>query len=507
MSTLLEQGEKGARDSRPSRDAAGDDLRRRTARGTMINAAFQIGLAGVGLVQRLLVARLLAPSAFGVWNAALLAVLTVLFLKNAGIGDKYVAQREADQELAFQKAFTIDLALAFACVAVALVALPLIALAYGRAAIIAPGIVLSLAIVGNSLQAPVWIYYRGMDYARQRVLLAVDPLVAFAVTVGLAVAGAGAWSLVIGTLCGAFIGGAVALSASPYRPRWVWQRDTVREYFAFSWPVVTASGAGMLIAQVSQLVATRVGGLRTTGAIGVGVSISGFTDGVDGIVTQTLYPAICAVRDRADLLLESFVKSNRLALLWGMPFGLGIALFSSDIVRYVIGTKWHFAIPVLVAFGIVAAIDQIAFNWTAFLRALNMTGPMARLGAAQVVVFLVVTVPLFAVFGLRGFAAGWIVLGVATVLLRAHYLRAIFPGFRFARHAARAIAPNLPAVAVVLAMRAAHLGAAGTTAAALQFGIYLVVTVLASVVCERALLREVLGYLRPRVRSAPPAAR
>ena len=42
-----------------------------------------------------------------------------------------------------------------------------------------------------------------------------------------------------------------------------------------------------------------------------------------------MYPAICAVQDRLELLRESFVKSNRLALMWAMPFGVGIALFAA----------------------------------------------------------------------------------------------------------------------------------------------------------------------------------
>ena len=36
-----------------------------------------------------------------------------------------------------------------------------------------------------------------------------------------------------------------------------------------------------------------------------------FTDSVDQLITGALYPAICAVRDRTEVLYESLVKSNR----------------------------------------------------------------------------------------------------------------------------------------------------------------------------------------------------
>jgi O-antigen/teichoic acid export membrane protein len=475
----------------------GDSLRRRSARGTIINASFLVAFAGLALIQRIVVARLLTPAEFGLWNVVLVAILTVLFLKNAGVGDKYVQQRESDQERAFQKAFTIDLALAVACVVVAAIVFPILAVVYGRFQIIVPGIVLSLAIVGNSLQAPVWIYYRNMNYARQRTLMAIDPVVTFVLTIALAAAGAGAWSLVVGTVVGAFSSGIVALKVSPYRPKLVWERGTVREYFSFSWPVVVAGGAGSLISQGLQIVATRTVGLRGAGGIGVGVSLSNFTDGVDGIVTQTLYPAICAVRDRADLLLETFIKSNRIALLWGLPFGVGVALFSSQLVHFVVGEQWRFAVHVIAAFGLVAGLNQLGFNWTAFLRALNLTRPMALIAVVQVVVFAIVTLPLFLAFGMDGLAGGWVAFGFATIASRTFYLRRVFPGFKMTRHAFRAMTPSIPAVAAVLAMRASTQNDLTTAHAAAQLSVYVAVTVVASCLSERALLGEVIGYLRP----------
>jgi PST family polysaccharide transporter len=480
-----------------------EDLRHRTARGTIVNAVFQVAFAGLALIQRIVVAKLLLPGQYGLWSAALMIVLTILFLKNAGIGDKFVQQREDDQEREFQRAFTLDLALALACVALALVAVPLLAVAYGNARVIGPGLVLSLAIVGNSLQAPVWIHYREMDFARQRLLLSVDPCVTFAATIGLAIAGAGVWSLVAGATIGAWTGGIVALRLSPYRPRWRLERIAIRSYFGFSWPLVLANGSGMLIAQGAVLASTRVLGLASAGGIGVAASVSGFTDGVDGIITQALYPAVCAVRDRMDLLLEAFVKSNRLALLWGLPFGVGVALFSPELVRFVIGAKWGFATDVIGAFGLVAGFDQLGFNWTAFLRALDHTRPIAVIGAMNVIAFLAVAVPLMIVDGMRGFALGWLVIGATTLATRTYFLKRLFPAFSMIRHSARAMAPCAPAVAAVLTFRAIH-GRPQTGGGALaELAGYVGIVVAASVVCERALLREVLGYLRRRSSTRP----
>jgi O-antigen/teichoic acid export membrane protein len=479
------------------------DLRHHVARGTIINALFRVGLAGLLLLQRLIVAAFLTAAEFGLWGLVFVALMTVMFIKNAGIGDKFVQQSESDQEVAFQKAFTIELMITGIMVVVGALAMPVFALVYGRTDIIVPGIVLCLAVLGNSLQAPTWIYYRNMDFLRQRILESVQPVVMFIVAVTLAISGAGYWSLILGALIGAWTGGLVALRACPYRIRLRVHVGAIRDYFHFSWPLVTASAGVIVVVQGSMLVGSHTVGLAGVGAIGLGAAIIQFADGVDAIVTQALYPAVCAVRHRTELLFEAFVKSNRLALMWGVPFGLGLTLFASDLVHFVIGDRWEPAIVILQLFGLVAAIEQLGFNWTAFLRARNETRPLAVIALAMVALFGAVTVPLLIVSGLEGYAIGMLVMSVGTLILRSYYLARLFSGFQMVRHTIRAIGPSIPAVGVVLLMRLVEGSPRSLGIALVELAVYSAVTAAATYTFERSLIAEVWGYVRSA--SAKPA--
>src|SRR5919204_287804 len=79
------------------------NLREHAARGTMINSAFQLGLAGLGLLRRFIVAAFLTRAEFGMWGIVMVTLLTLLWLKQVGVADKFVQQDEPDQEAAFQK--------------------------------------------------------------------------------------------------------------------------------------------------------------------------------------------------------------------------------------------------------------------------------------------------------------------------------------------------------------------------------------------------------------------
>ena len=85
------------------------NLRQHTARGTLVNAAYFVGLYSLGLIKGFLVAAFLTRTDYGLWGVLVIGLGTFLWLKQVGIGDKYVQQDDSDQELAFQKAFMLEL--------------------------------------------------------------------------------------------------------------------------------------------------------------------------------------------------------------------------------------------------------------------------------------------------------------------------------------------------------------------------------------------------------------
>jgi PST family polysaccharide transporter len=479
-------------------DGPVSDLRAQAARGTVVNAAFMVGLSGLGLVQGVVLARLLPTDVYGVWGLLMAAFMTLIMLGSVGIDDKYIQQDDPDQQRAFEVAFTIQMLLAPVFLVVLLVGMPLFALVYGRSDIIGPGLVLALAIPAMAFQMPLWAHYRRMDFLRQRTLQAIDPVVTFAITIALALAGLRVWALVIGALAGTWIASLAIASTSPYRLRLRVDRDAVREYRRFSWPLFVGAISTVLLIQGPVTVGSRVLGVTAVAGIALANGISMFTTRVDELVTTSMYPAVCRVKDRADLLFEAFWKSNRLALLWAAPLGVAAALFAGDFVHHVIGEKWRFAVPLIAAYGLTAVVNQIAFNWTAFFRALGDTRPIAVGSAINLAAVMGIAVPLLALEGLTAFGIGLGASAVIAVVVRLWYLRRIFPEASFAPHIARGIVPTLPAAVVVLAMRAVDPGGRSPGRVALEAVTFAVMAITATVLSERELLREAVGYVRGR---------
>jgi O-antigen/teichoic acid export membrane protein len=307
---------------------------------------------------------------------------------------------------------------------------------------------------------------------------------------------------VIGTLAGSLVTAAMAIYYSPYKLRFRYERGVIREYATFSWPLFVGSVSLVLMFQVPITIASREISVAAVGAIAFCSQLTQYTRRVDDIITHAMYPAICAVKDKRELLFESFSKSNRMALLWGFPLGVAVALFAPAAVPRVLGQHWELAVPLLQVLGISAALNQIGFNWDAFVRARGETGVLALGAVVAMLTMIGVGVPLLHSHGLPGFGYAILASTLAAMAVRMVYLANLFPVRAIVVHVARSFLPTLPAATAILLER--QLLGLGDSLTRLVFeGVAYVILVGATTwATERALLREAVGYLRQRARTS-----
>ena len=482
-------------------EIGGEGLRDRVATGTVVNTLFLVSINALTFVQGLVVAGLLGASEYGVWGLLAVSFGTLFALGAIGVNDKYIQQDHPDQRVAFELAFTLAAMLCGLLALIALIAIPLFSLLYDEPRILLPGLLLAAAFPLLALQAPIWVFNRRMNFGKQRLLQSVQPIVTFAVTVPLAIAGLGFWSLVVGALAGSVVSTIVVVLSSPYKLRFRYERGSVREYASFSWPLLVSSLSVVLMFQVTITVAARSIGPAAVGAIALASQITQYTRRVDQIITSALYPAICVVKDQRDLLFEAFTKSNRLALLWGFPFGVGIVLFAPQAVPMVLGEKWEFAVSLIQVLGLSAGLNMIGFNWNAFARARGETKILAVAAVLAAITVIGVGIPLLLIYGLPGFALGMLAGTLTTLVVRLVYLVRLFPARGIAEHVARSFVPVIPGATAILLGRALFASGESVTRLVLETTGYLLLVGITTWITERQLLREALAHLvgqRPR---------
>ena len=468
------------------------ELRSRTVRGVAINGTLLVLIDGLVLAQGLIVTRLLGPSDIGLYGIVSITVMSLLALKRIGIDEAFVQQGEAAQEEEFQKAFTLELGVSVAFSLFVCVLAPVLAIVYGESQLLALTLATAYLPIAFALQAPTWVFFRRMDFARQRGLQAIVPLVTFAVTVPLAATGFGVWSLVVGPLIGNAAGALAAIRISPYRVRIRRDPTVARRYLAFSGPIFVAAVAALVIQQGQVLAFDLHSGLAGAGYITLAATLTRYVDRADQIVTSTIYPAICAVQNRTDRLTELFEKSNRATMLWTLPFSAGVVLFAPDLVAFVLGDRWEPAVVLLQGLAIAGALQQVGYNWFSFYRAHNDTRPTAVEALAGAAGFVFLAIPGLVLWGSTGFVCGRIAAVLVTLVLREHYVRRLLPRVRLPLIALRSAGPLVVAVGATLAVRAGLWGGERDAwQAAVEVGVFCASYVLAAAWLERGLIGEV----------------
>jgi O-antigen/teichoic acid export membrane protein len=474
------------------------ELRRRTVRGVLVTAGFLALIDAVVLGQGLVVTRLLGPREIGLYGIVSTFVVSIVALKRVGIDEAFVQQEELDQEAEFQRAFTLELVVGALFTACICALAPVMSAVYRDPRLLPLTLALSYLPLTFALQAPIWIFFRRMEYARQRSLQAIQLLVSLVITIPLAAAtDLGVWSIVIGQVAGYVVAILAGLAVSPYRLRVRYDGDAARRYLRFSGPVLVATLGALVIAQGQQLAFKLQGGLAAAGFITLAVTLTRYVDRADQIVTASIYPAICAIQDRTEAQEELFVKSNRATLAWVLPFSGAVVLFAPDLVHFVLGPRWHPAILLLQGLAVAGAVGQLGFNWFSFYRARGDTRPPAIEALVAAAGFLALAVPGLILDGADGFVAGRLAAVLIAVGVRWRYIRRLLPDVRAWALVGPALLPLVIAVAAALAVRVGAWGGSRSlwqaAAEAIVFcGVYGALVMRR----ERDLIAELRGALR-----------
>jgi O-antigen/teichoic acid export membrane protein len=313
---------------------------RKLAFGAVTMALCNAGKIGVQLLLMPLIARLLGPSAYGVYSLAMPSVIFVLMLADAGLGQS-LAREDENHEVVWSSAFW--LLLVVGCILAAVLALwsvPFAALAHQPAlpAVMAP---LSLTIVLLVLSVlPSARLTRRSRIALYSVIDLGANLLASVVAVGAALLHAGVWSLVIQMLC-LYGVRAIALNIVAFRaPKAI-----------FNWKAVaphTLVGGGIVVNKFTD----SMGRLIEAGCVSrrfnaAAVGAYGFSNqaawslvqAANNPVWTALY--VQALQKRSPAQLETlYHRLLRLIVTLTLPATLLIAATSTQLVARFLGPSW-----------------------------------------------------------------------------------------------------------------------------------------------------------------------
>ena len=419
---------------------AGEALDRSLVRGIAWTGTTRWFAQVLSWASTLIVARLLAPTDYGLVAMAAVYLGFVSLVNEFGLGAAIVTQRGlGEDQIARLGGFALLIGSGFIALSAALAG-PLAGF-FGEPAVRWIIVVSSITFLAGALQiVPRALLTRDLDFRRLAWADGTEAAVSTAATLGLALAGVRYWALVLGPLIGRAT--STALVRAWRRHRLAWPRDfrSITGAVTFGWQVLVARIAWYLYSNADFAVVGRVLGKAALGAYTFGWTISSIPiDRVTGLVVSVTPPVFSAVQhDRPALQRYLRNLTEGLAFI-AFPAAIGLALVADVLVLTVVGEPWRPAIVPLRLLALSAALRSVTPLLPPIMVA---TGNTKR--NMQFTILATLVMPVLFYFGARwgttGVALAWVIgypalvmplfLGKVLRLTRmplSEYLRALSP--------------------------------------------------------------------------------
>ena len=446
-----------------------------------------------------ILARLLAPREFGLLAFALVYITYAETIGDLGTAVALIYWKERREEAA-QATFIINAAMGVGWCLLTLLLAPLIAEFFHNPNAAAIVRVLSIGFLikflGNTHDALAQKDLRFRARAIPEVGLAATKA---ALSISLAAAGFGAWSLVWGHLAGLTVWTIGAWLIVDWRPNLTFPRDLFAPMLRYGRGIV---GVNVVAAMVHSADLAIVGRMLGSTALGLYQIADKIPDATITIIiwvgSKVLFPAFARLTDPRELR-RGYLQALTYVSLVTVPVAGGLAVAATPVVRVLFGPKWMAAAPLLQWLAIYAGVRSIGSHAGDILKATGRSGMLAAFGLLKAA--LLIPSLIYATrYGTQGVAIALTMVTFLTVMLNIAIVmrqldfgfKALFRALRTSFIAGAALTAAAIAVRMSTASVAPELVLAATLAAAL--GSY----VLTLFLLDRILFHDLVRIVLPR---------
>ncbi len=373
---------------------------------------------GLVFISTAVLARLLTTDEFGLVAFATLAMTYLSVLRDLGLGSALIQKRENVEESA-DTVFTMNLLLSVALTLITIAIAPLVA-NYFRDPDIAPLLrVLGLTFTINAFSSIHIIrLQRQLAFNRKIIPDFGRSVLKGVVSIGLAFAGFGPWSLVLGQLAGALAAVVLVWIVNPWRPHLRIHRKLAKPLLQFGSTLFTVNIINTVISNADYLIVGRTMGTAALGTYTLAYRLPEMLIlNLLWVAGAAIFPAYAAVQNKPDLLRQGFLTTLRYVEMISVPLCLGMLIAADPLVRVAFGDQWLDAIPIVRVLSIFVLVRSIGSNVGDIYKATGHPDILVKLG-------LITVIPLVAAlwygsrYGLVGVAIGHLVIGIGRTVIR-----------------------------------------------------------------------------------------
>ena len=384
------------------------------------SVATEVMVKIVSPISQLILARLLAPEAFGMVATVTMVVNFADMFSDAGF-QKYLVQHgfrdkddlHANANVAFWTNFGVSVAL---WLLIALFNDPVAAFV-GNPSLGVPLMVACLSLPLTSFSSiQMALFHRSLDFKSLMPVRLMSTLLNFGFTLVLAFMGFSYWSLIVGTLAGNVVNAVGLTVQSEWKPRSFYSVDLLKDMISFSgWTLLESftiwlsTWAGTFIVG-HYLGATALGYYKTPVTF-----VTGCFNIITNATTPILFSSLSRLQFKRGEYVSYFRRFQFVVALFVMPISAGIFIYREPLVTLLLGDQWEAA---TLMFGLYGLLQGPMIIFSHYSSEMYRSLGKPRVSMLVQALFLILMAPLMIFAAAHGFeAVVWADAGARLILL------------------------------------------------------------------------------------------
>ena len=400
------------------RSSQSQDMARKVSKGVGWNY-LSYGLSKtISLLTISILARFLTPESFGVVALATLAIEYLSIFNDFGLATALI-QRRKNVEEASNIVFTINLIISISLTLITFLISPMVA-SFFREVELTPilrwlGLSFTLNALGSVHKARL---QREMQFGRKLIPEVGNNLVKGIVSLLLATAGYGAWSLVYGQLSGLAISTILLWIVIPWVPRLTQITKTAIQLFNYGFSIMADKALTILGDSFDYLL---IGRFFTSASLGIYTLAYKLPELLVittlNVLAGVFFPAFSTIQSQPETLKKSFLTTIKYVQLLVTPICLGMIVAADPIIKVAFGAQWLEAIPLMQVLSTYTLVLSIGYHAGDVYKAIGRPDILIKL-SIPILIIRIIAIWIGAQQGLMGVALGHLAATCIELIIR-----------------------------------------------------------------------------------------
>lgn len=341
-------------------------LKSKAVSGVIWNLVDAVGRRGLVFVFQILLARIIAPSEFGILGMVTIFIGIAETIAECGMTNAVIREKDTTQD-EYSLVFFMNFGISIVMYGILVVCSHVIATYFNEPKLIRIIPIIGIVIVLNALSAiPKAIIIKKMLFRKQAIISIISVSTAGIVAICMARRGMGIWALVINTVLICVFEVIFSFLFIRWMPSVRFRCDALKKYFTFGWKLLAASLISSIYENIYSMIIGKKYSAVELGYYSNASKISStIASSISQVAQKVSFPVMTQLQDSAEMLRRSYGKILQYAAFLCFPTMIGLLAVSDSFINGVMGEEWIPAIPylkMLCIIGMMMPVHRINLN-------------------------------------------------------------------------------------------------------------------------------------------------